>query len=82
VGERIGAAYEALLVPDTYNIDGQRFEEFVALVWQLEVDNRLRQKELALKIGELMAAQEAPKSKAKRAVRVPRAALPDEPDAA
>lgn len=86
---RIGAAYEALLVPGTTNtIDGSRFEEFESLGWQLEVDNRLRQKEMALKIGELMAqlaeltAPEAKPARAKRAVRVPKAALPDEPDAA
>lgn len=83
--ERVGAAFEALLTPEgPYNqVESVRHQEFVNLLWQTTVENRLRQKELALKMGELMAAQEAPK--AKKRVRVPKAALPetpDEPDAA
>ncbi len=90
--ERIGAAFDALIGDKPNVIAPEHKEEFDALRWKLEVDNRLRQKELALKIGELMSmlaalsAAEAPKPR-KRVARVPKAALPaletpDDPDAA
>ena len=57
-----------------------QFVEFVNLVWSTAVENRLRQRQLALKVGELTVALEAlaaPKPARKRAAKVPQAALPE-----
>ncbi|HEX9036631.1 MAG TPA: hypothetical protein VF808_06520 [Ktedonobacterales bacterium] len=77
--ERLGAAYDALVGDTPSVIPGERFEEFVGLVWRTVVENRLRQRELALKMGELIAAQEVAKPARKRA-RMPRDMLPPEPE--
>ena len=73
--EAIGQAYDALLVaPDT--VSGERLTKFVELTWHVAVQNRLRQRELALKVGELMAAQESlAQPKPRRSARVPKAAM-------
>ncbi len=81
--EEIGAAYDALLVdgsPDM--ISGEHFTRFVELTYHIAVQNRLRQKEMALKIGELMTTVEAlsaPKPARKRAPKPAQPAVEAEP---
>lgn len=71
--EEIGLAYDALLVEGSPNrVSGERFTEFVELTYHIAVQNRLREKEMALKMGELMAALEAkpapkPRARARKA---------------
>ncbi len=78
--EQISQAWEALLVaPDT--VSEEKLTEFVELTWHLAVQNRLRQKDIALKLGEVSMALEA--MQPKKRVRVPKQALPelsDEPE--
>lgn len=79
--ERLYAAFDEIVDKPLNKMEQTQFAEFVNLVWSRTLENRLRQKELALKMGEMSLALEALKPKPKK-TRVPKAALPAiEPEA-
>ena len=52
----VGEAFDALVDPKTGMIPLERMPGLVQLTWNVVVQNRLRQKEIALQIGTLMTA--------------------------